>query len=244
MPNEVILIIGASSGIANALIKNFLSNDSVRKVFAVSRSLPKTHFSGNTEKIEWLLSNYTESSVEQIVAGLMKREVNLNKVIICNGVLHDATISPEKRVEDIKLLNLEAVMRINAFLPMLWIKNLKTLLRKSGNCSITAFTARIGSIQDNAKGGWYAYRASKAALNMLMKTASIEYRREFARISFLLFHPGTTDTALSQPFQKRIASTSILEPDFVAEKLITILNSVTYDADIKFLDWKGQQIAW
>ena len=244
MSNEAILIIGANSGIANALIKNFLCSDSVRKIFAVSRSLPKTQFSGNTKKIEWLLSNYTESSIEQIVAGLMEREINLNKVIICNGVLHDSTISPEKRVEDIKLLNLETVMRINAFLPMLWVKNLKTLLRKSGNCSITAFTARIGSIQDNAKGGWYAYRASKAALNMLMKTASIEYRRESARISFLLFHPGTTDTTLSQPFQKRIASTSIFKPDFVAEKLITILNDVTYDAEIKFLDWKGQRIAW
>ena len=79
---------------------------------------------------------------------------------------------------------------------------------------------------------------------MLMKTASIEYRRESAKISFLLFHPGTTDTALSQPFQKRIASTSIFEPDFVAEKLITILNNGTYDAEIKFLDWKGKRIAW
>ena len=98
MSNGAILIIGANSGIAHALIKNFLCNDSVRKIFAISRSLPKTHFSSNTKKIEWLLSNYTESSIEQIVAGLMEREINLNKVIICNGVLHDSTISPEKRV--------------------------------------------------------------------------------------------------------------------------------------------------
>ena len=242
MPNEVILIIGASSGIANALIKNFLSNDSVRQVFAVSRSLPKTQFSENTEKIEWLLSNYTESSVEQIVAGLMKREVNLNKVIICNGVLHDATISPEKRVEDIKLLNLEAVMRINAFLPMLWVKNLKALLRKSGNCSITAFTARIGSIQDNAKGGWYAYRASKAALNMLMKTASIEYRREFARISFLLFHPGTTDTALSQPFQKNIDKSKLFSPEYSVEKLVDVMNKLNPEDSGKCFAWDGKEV--
>jgi len=244
MSTDTILIIGANSGIANALIENFMCSNSVSKIFAFSRSLPKMQIPSNMEKIEWLLSDYTESSIEQVIADLEGREIKLRKVIICNGVLHGSLFSPEKRVEDIKLQNLEVVMRINAFIPMLWIKNLKALLRKSGNCSITAFSARIGSIQDNAKGGWYAYRASKAALNMLMKTASIEYQRESAKIPFLLFHPGTTDTNLSRPFQKRITSTSIFKPDFVARKLIMILDDLTYDGEIKFLDWKGEQVAW
>ena len=244
MSTETILIIGANSGIANALIENLVSSDTVSKIFAVSRSMPKAQIPSNTEKIEWLLSDYTESSIEQVVAYLKEREINLRKVIICNGVLHGSLFSPEKRVEDIKLQNLEVVMRINALIPVLWIKNLKALLRKSGNCSITAFSARIGSIEDNAKGGWYAYRASKAALNMLMKTASIEYRRGSAKIPFLLFHPGTTDTNLSRPFHKRINSTSIFKPDFVAKQLIRILDDLTYDGEIKFLDWKGEQIAW
>ena len=135
-------------------------------------------------------------------------------------------------------------MKINAFIPMLWVKNLKPLLRKSSRCSITVFSARIGSIQDNGKGGWYAYRASKAALNMFMKTSSIEFRREPAEISFLLFHPGTTDTFLSQPFHKRVASTSIFQPDFVAKRLIKILDTLAFDGEIKFADWKGEPIAW
>ena len=106
------------------------------------------------------------------------------------------------------------------------------------------FSARIGSIQDNGKGGWYAYRASKAALNMLMITASIEFRRESAKNSFLLFHPGTTDTYLSQPFQKRMADSAIFQTDFVAKQLIMILDNLVYDGEIKFADWKGETIAW
>ncbi len=244
MSTGTILIIGANSGIANALIENFERDDSVSKIFAVSRSMPKTQILSNTVKIEWLLSDYTAASIEQIVDDLQEREINLNKVIICNGVLHGSLFSPEKRVKDIKLQSLEIVMRINAFIPVLWIRSLKALLRKSGYCSVTAFSARIGSIQDNAKGGWYAYRASKAALNMLMRTASIEYQRESAKIPFLLFHPGTTDTNLSRPFQKRIPSASIFKPDFVAKKLIMILDDLPYDGEIKFLDWKGEQIDW
>ena len=244
MPEESILIIGANSGIAGSLIQNLLERKTVAKIVAVSRSLPTDQSFSDKERIEWLLSNYTDASIERIVASLKTRDLVIDKVIICNGALHSSFFAPEKRVEDIKLKNLEDVMKINAFIPMLWVKNLKPLLRKSSRCSITVFSARIGSIQDNGKGGWYAYRASKAALNMFMKTSSIEFRREPAEISFLLFHPGTTDTFLSQPFHKRVASTSIFQPDFVAKRLIKILDTLAFDGEIKFADWKGEPIAW
>ena len=244
MPEESILIIGANSGIAGSLIQNLLERKTVAKIVAVSRSLPTDQSFSDKERIEWLLSNYTDASIERIVASLKTRDLVIDKVIICNGALHSSFFAPEKRVEDINLKNLEDVMKINAFIPMLWVKNLKPLLRKSSRCSITVFSARIGSIQDNGKGGWYAYRASKAALNMFMKTSSIEFRREPAEISFLLFHPGTTDTFLSQPFHKRVASTSIFQPDFVAKRLIKILDTLAFDGEIKFADWKGEPIAW
>ncbi|MBE65288.1 MAG: short-chain dehydrogenase [Gammaproteobacteria bacterium] len=244
MADESILIIGANSGIAGSLIENFLDKKTVGKILAVSRSMPKNQSFHKNENIEWLLSDYTEHSIDQIVSTLKTREFIIDKVIICNGALHSSLFSPEKRVEDIELQNLDAVMKINAFIPMLWVKNLKPLIRKSDRCSITVFSARIGSIQDNGKGGWYAYRASKAALNMLMKTASIEFRRESAEISFLLFHPGTTDTYLSQPFQKRMADSAIFQTDFVAKQLIIILDNLVYDGEIKFADWKGETIAW
>ena len=244
MPEESILIIGANSGIASSLIQAFLNREKTAKIIAVSRSRPKSQFFRNKEKLEWLLSDYTEPSIERIIASLKTRELIIDKVIICNGALHSSLFSPEKRVEDIKLRSLEEVMKINAFIPMLWVKNLKPVLQRSNRCSVTVFSARIGSIYDNGKGGWYAYRASKAALNMLMKTASIELRREPAKISFLLFHPGTTDTNLSQPYQKRVASTSIFQPAFVAKQLIMILDDLVYDGGIKFADWKGEPIAW
>ena len=244
MTDESILIIGANSAIASALVQSYLTSTKIKKVIAVSRCLPNRDSFGKKEKINWILSDYTESSIEQIVTSLKTSKLVINKVIICNGALHNSIFSPEKRVKEIKLTNLEAVMKINAFIPMLWVKNLKPLLRQSRRYSITVFSARVGSIEDNGKGGWYAYRASKAALNMLMKTASIEFRREPAETSFLLFHPGTTDTDLSKPFQKSVDSSAIFDPAFVAQRLIMILDDLVYDGEIKFADWKGEQIAW
>ena len=244
MADNTILIIGASSGIATSLIKEFVDKQTIESVIAISRKKPPAVIQDVDQKIEWLLSDNSESSILKIVDMMLARNTVLDQVIICNGVLHDTQLLPEKRVEDIKLQSLQAVMHINAFIPMLWVKNLKPLLRRSAKCTITAFSARVGSIEDNGKGGWYAYRASKAALNMLMKTASIELQREPSKISLLLFHPGTTDTNLSKPFQKRIAKQSVFEPSFVAKRLLKILEDHNHDEEIQFKDWKGEEIAW
>ena len=97
---------------------------------------------------------------------------------------------------------------------------------------------------DNERGGWYAYRASKAALNMLMKTAALEYRRETTLVRFLLFHPGTTNTPLSKPFQKNISPEKLFTPEYVADRLMRIQSELSSEASIQFLDWQGEQVEW
>lgn len=127
---------------------------------------------------------------------------------------------------------------------MLWIKALRPLLAGKQASHISVLSARVGSIGDNNLGGWYAYRASKSALNMLLKTAAIEYARRASNVKLIAFHPGTTDTALSKPFQKNVPQNKLFTPDFVAERLIGIMNSTPVDGELAYLDWDNQTIQW
>jgi NAD(P)-dependent dehydrogenase (short-subunit alcohol dehydrogenase family) len=127
---------------------------------------------------------------------------------------------------------------------MLWLKALLTLVKGQPDCIISVFSARIGSIDDNRSGGWYSYRASKAALNMLLKTAAIEYARRAKNVKLIAFHPGTTDTALSKPFQRSVKPDNLFAPEFVAEHLVNIMNNQTIDGELSFIDWENEAIAW
>lgn len=129
---------------------------------------------------------------------------------MCNGILHSQSIKPEKRLEDFNTDAFNHVIMANALTPMLWIQKLTPILIGNTQCKIIVFSARVGSISDNNLGGWYSYRASKAALNMMLKTAAIELARRAENIKIIAFHPGTTDTSLSKPFQKMYLKTSYL----------------------------------
>ena len=93
-------------------------------------------------------------------------------------------------------------------------------------------------------GGWYGYRSSKAALNMLLKTASVEYARRNKNVKLISFHPGTTDTDLSKPFQSAVRAEKLFTPDFVASKLLELMNSSNIDGELSFLDWQGETVEW
>lgn len=109
---------------------------------------------------------------------------------------------------------------------------------------ISVFSARIGSIDDNRSDGWYGYRASKAALNMLLKTAAIEFARRAANVKLIAFHPGTTDKPLSKPFQRSVKKENLFTPEFVAEHLVDIMNTQLVDGECSFIDRENKTIAW
>ena len=135
------------------------------------------------------------------------------------------------------------VLRVNALLPLLFLKDLVALVKGEKRCVISVLSARVGSIEDNRLGGWYSYRASKAALNMLVKTAAVEYERRAKNVRLLLFHPGTVDTNLSKPFQSK-SSTKLMQPSEVAMSLIQLMDRSDTDSNIEFIDWEGKKINW
>ena len=169
----------------------------------------------------------------------------ISRVVICNGILHDdqKDIFPEKKLEDISESKMMHVLRVNALLPLLFLKELVALVKGEKRCVISVLSARVGSIEDNRLGGWYSYRASKAALNMLVKTAAVEYERRAKNGQLLLFHTGTVDTNLSKPFQSK-SSTRLMQPGEVAKSLIQLMDRSDTVSNIEFIDWEGKKINW
>ena len=247
-PVNATLVIGAGSKIAQSLITELADNESDHPVVAVSRA-------GNPElsqklgtNLRWLISDYSEQSINDIGNLLEQEAVNFKRVFICNGLLHDAelqpALQPEKRLEELQLHSMLQSFTANTLVPMLWLKALKPLLAGGDDVVVTVFSARVGSIADNHKGGWYSYRAAKAALNMYLKSAALELNRERPRVRILAFHPGTTDTPLSKPFQKSVPEGKLFTPQFVAEQLLSIVANLPAEPAMQFLDWDGQQVEW
>lgn len=241
---QVAIVIGATSRIAVSLIERLSNDNSFTDIIAISRQFFSNDVTDFGRKVSRFHCDYAEASIRESCEQLRHYKGQISRVFICNGILHDSQLQPEKRLDDIKPENLHKVFEVNAIIPMLWIKYLKNVLAKEQSCVVTVFSARIGSIEDNRSGGWYSYRASKAALNMLLKTAAIEYERVHKATKFLIFHPGTTDTPLSKPFQKYVSQNKLFEPEFVAEQLLALIASNHLDKSIQFLAWDGADIPW
>jgi NAD(P)-dependent dehydrogenase (short-subunit alcohol dehydrogenase family) len=235
------LIIGASSTIAKAAIRKFEENSNCLGVFAVSRSL---YVPTESTKTTYLECDNTESSISEVCQILAPVAGRITKVLICNGILHDESIMPERKLEEIRASQLEAVFHANSVVPMLWLSQLLPILQGDRNTQVALFSARIGSISDNKTGGWYSYRASKAALNMLIQTSSVEYARRAKNVKLISFHPGTTDTPLSKPFQRSVPKDKLFSADFVATQLLSIMENVKMDNKAAYLDWNNQPIEW
>jgi NAD(P)-dependent dehydrogenase (short-subunit alcohol dehydrogenase family) len=168
----------------------------------------------------------------------------VSRVFICHGILHSNDFQPEKRLEDFSAKAFTEVITANTVTPMLWLKHLTPFISGKYICKIVIFTARVGSISDNKLGGWYSYRASKAAMNMLIKSAAVELARRAKGIKLISFHPGTTDTPLSKPFQKNVPEDKLFTAEFVAKQLLIIVEKTPINGEASFLDWQGKNIPW
>ena len=178
---------------------------------------------------------------------LKEQNADIQQVIIFNGTLHNETHMPEKKLEDLDAEYFSQLLNSNTLTPLLCLQSILPLLTHKTHCTITALSARVGSINDNKLGGWYTYRASKAALNMLFKTAAIELSRRAKNTKLVLFHPGTTDTALSKPFQKNVPAGKLFTAEFVAKQLFTLTFNnlhLELNGEPAYLDWQGETIPW
>lgn len=235
--SKTILVIGASSAIATAFVDYFLQQHPTSLIVRVSRN----ELQPKANTLDFVCDNQA-CSMANVVTRLVQEKRKIDQVFIFNGILHSDTIMPEKHLGAVNEDALHSVFHANAVIPILWLQQLKPLLNHSQ--LVCLFSARIGSIDDNHLGGWYSYRASKAALNMLAKSAFIELKRFHSKLSFLLYHPGTTDSILSKPFQKNVPPDKLFSPMQGAQYLFTVSQDALGTHKIQFLDWQGKTIPW
>ena len=136
------------------------------------------------------------------------------------------------------------VFEANTFTPMRVLAALSPLLKRATAPRIAVLSARVGSIGDNRLGGWYSYRGSKAALNMMLKCAALELRRLNPAAKLIAYHPGTVDTPLSKPFQGNVDPQTLQTPEHAAAALDRVLSDAKVDGELGYLDWRGETIAW
>ena len=174
----------------------------------------------------------------------------LRTLIVASGFLHgvipgqpdDRPAQPERSWAQLDPAYLAHCFAVNAIGPALVIKHFFPLLARTGPCVAGFISAKVGSIGDNALGGWYGYRASKAALNQIVRTAAIELARRNRQAVCVALHPGTVDTPLSQPFAK--AGLTVRPPDVAAGELLAVLRGLTATQNGGFFDYRGQALPW
>lgn len=241
---KTIILFGASSSIAQAYEKHLQTLNAVKLEFNIVCISSNDLF--NKNQATYYVTDYSQNSLKSIIDKIKQQGVNLHQVIIFNGQLHNDQHMPEKKLEDINSDYFTQLMHSNTMIPMLCLQSLLPLLNHQTHCTITALSARVGSLNDNKLGGWYTYRATKAALNMLFKTSAIELQRRAKNTKLILFHPGTTDTNLSRPFQRNVPEGKLFTPEFVAEQLFQITNNgdLECNGEVAYLDWQGKKIDW
>ena len=230
-------VIVGGGAIARALAGQFAA-DPTLFVYVLSRS--ELLQSG----VETLETDYSDASLARIAAEIDATGLSLSRLVVTNGLLSNETIRPERKVSDLSEDAFGAIMSINALLPMRSLAAFWSLIRKAEAPRIAVLSARVGSLGDNELGGWYSYRASKAALNMMMKCAAIEVRRLNKQAKLVAYHPGTVDSPLSKPFQRSVPDGKLFTPEFSAAQLIEILDRAESDGELAYLDWAGEAIPW
>lgn len=236
------LVIGLG-GIGQAVVRALINTGEFSKVFGVSRRNVSAVI--NEDKFSLIqVADYEASSISEACTYLPKNAMTC--VVCCLGNLHDEKkgVFPEKKLEDIDAEQFAHYFHSNVTLPALWLKHLPALLPKVQPSKIAFLSARVGSITDNQLGGWYGYRSSKAALNMLIKTAQVELARRYKQCALMLYHPGTVDTRLSAPFQANVPQEKLFTPEFTATQLVSLLPRISVEGAPHYRDWKGEVIPW
>ena len=221
------LVIGASGAIGSALLLQLQSDPRCALALGVSRqSAPGLD----------LLNEASIAHCAQAVAG----QGPFHLVLDATGALTVNGRGPEKRLDELDAAHLLAALQLNAVGPGLLLKHLVPLLASGQRVIWGKLSARVGSIEDNRKGGWYGYRAAKSALNMLLQTAAIEVARRRPLAVVAALQPGTVQSALSQPF----VGSDALPPEDAARRLLAVLDALQATGRAQFVDHQGQHIPW
>ncbi len=235
-----VAVIGASGGIGGAFTAALEEAANVARVFTFSRREPAA---GSARRRWQALDLEDETSIARAAATVRQEAGALHLVVVASGLLHAGDdLQPEKSWRSLDAGALQHAFAVNAIGPALVAKHFLPLLARDRKSVFAALSARVGSIEDNRLGGWYAYRASKAALNMLLRSLAVELARRNDQALCVGLHPGTVDTALSRPFQAGVPEDRLFTPARATAQLLEVLDGLAPEDSGRLFAWDGQRI--
>jgi NAD(P)-dependent dehydrogenase (short-subunit alcohol dehydrogenase family) len=238
-PGGCAVVVGGAGGIGAALVALLLEDQGFARVFALARRFEaQVSSSGRLTRLPVDVTN--ENSIREAAAQLPDP---VRLVIVATGALQGGAIGqPEKTYRALDANALLESYRINAVGPALVAKHMIPRLAPRGRSVFAAISARVGSIGDNRAGGWHSYRASKAALNMILRNLAIEVSRRTPETLCAGLHPGTVDTDLSRPFQRNVAEGKLFSPEQSAGYLLNVIDHLRPEDSGRVLAWDGTYI--
>jgi NAD(P)-dependent dehydrogenase (short-subunit alcohol dehydrogenase family) len=239
---ELAVVLGATGGVGQALVARLRQDGRHGHVVALSRRQPDAWTNGPAQT--WLAADLLD---EASLAAAAARIADLgapSRIIVATGLLSGDGLTPEKSMRALNADALTRLFQVNAIGPALAAKHLLPLAPREQAGVFAVLSARVGSIADNALGGWYGYRASKAALNMILRTAAIEHRRSHPLGVCVAIHPGAVETGLSAPFLSGAARGRGFAPPEAADHILRVLDGLGPEANGGFYAWDGTQIPW
>jgi len=224
------VVVGVSGGIGQAMTRCLQSSGQFTEVIGLART-------GTP-----VLDLTDENRIAEVARQVGDRDEPLRLVFDATGFLHDERFKPEKSFRHLDPVHLAHAFAVNAIGPALLMKHFLPLLAPEGKAVFATLSARVGSIGDNHFGGWYSYRASKAALNQLVRTAAVELGRNARQAICVSLHPGTVDTRLSAPFAK--SGLDVRPPEQAAEEIWRVILGLSADDSGGFFDHHGKTVQW
>ena len=233
-----IIVAGASGGIGSAFVEQLAGRPNVHRIIATYRNKAPENLH---PKVTWHRLDLTD---EAAVHDWAAETGEIDWLINAAGMLHTGTHGPEKTIRQLDPAFFLESVQINSVSSLLLAKHLHTGFRHGRPAIFAAVSAKVGSIEDNRLGGWFSYRASKAALNMCLKTLAIEWRRTLPNVAVAALHPGTTDTALSKPFQRNVPPEQLFSRKQCVRFLLKVLDDLEPAKSGSFLAFDGEQLPW
>lgn len=230
------VVIGASGGIGQALVARLREQGAYAEVHGLSRDPGRLDLDGARR------GRIDLDDEASIVAAAAEIGAPIDLVIVATGLLHEGDRRPERALRDLDPTWLARAFQVNTIGPALVFKHFGPLLPRDRRAVLAALSARVGSISDNRQGGWYGYRASKAALNMIVRCSAIELARSRPQALCVGVHPGTVATPLSAPFVSAGSAPHVVSPAEAASRVFDVLETLPLAASGSCVAWDGRTV--
>ena len=232
------LLIGGSGGIGSAFAEAIHNHHPHHTAWTTSR----TPRADTQNAMHSVVDITNEESIEALVRDLKAADYTPNLIVDCTGILHTPEFGPEKTWRHLNIDTMREVFAVNTFGVALLGKHLLPILPRKERAVFATLSARVGSISDNRLGGWYSYRASKAAQNMMVKTLALEASRRWKELVCVSLHPGTVKTKLSDPFSSRVPPHKLFSAEQSVGYLIDVISKLEPEQSGGFFAWDGSAI--